>query len=128
LESVISSPDKVQLLEQARQLGYRTYLNFIATDDPAINISRVQNRVKQGGHSVLEDKIVNRYHRSLELLLDAIRHANRATILDNSGYNQDGKWPAAITDGHTMEIKADFVPAWFSTAVLEKISSELPEE
>jgi predicted ABC-type ATPase len=49
LESVISSPDKVQLLEQARQLGYRTYLNFIATDDPAINISRVQNRVKQGG-------------------------------------------------------------------------------
>ena len=86
LETVISSPDKVQLLEQAQQLGYRTYLDFIATDDPAINVSRVQNRVKQGGHPVPEDKIVNRYHRSLELLLDAIRHANRASILDNSGY------------------------------------------
>lgn len=55
LETVMSSPDKVRLLAQAQQCGYRTYLYFIATDDPAINISRVQNRVKQGGHPVPED-------------------------------------------------------------------------
>jgi hypothetical protein len=64
LETVMSSPDKVQLLQQAQQTGYRTYLYFIATDDPDINISQVQNRVRQGGHSVPEDKIVSRYQRS----------------------------------------------------------------
>lgn len=128
LETVMSSPDKVNLLAEAQQLGYRTYLYFIATDDPDINISRVRNRVKQGGHSVPEDKIVSRYHRSLDLLIGAIRHTNRAYIFDNSGHNQERTWLAEITDGHTLEIKTDRVPAWFTKAVLEKISSVVPEE
>ena len=127
LETVMSSPDKVKLLEQARQLGYRTYLYFIATDDPAINISRVQNRVKQGGHPVPEDKIVSRYHRSLDLLMEAIRHTNRAYVFNNSGHNQERTWLAEITDGQTLEIKTDQTPAWFGQAVLEKIASEVPK-
>ena len=87
-ETVMSHPSKVTLLEQAQRAGFRTYLYYIATDDPAINISRVRYRVKQGGHAAPEDKIVNRYHRSLRLLMDAIRHTNRAYIFDNSGENQ----------------------------------------
>jgi hypothetical protein len=35
---------------------------------------------------------------------------------------------AADLTVHTLKIKADFVPAWFSNAVLEKISSQVPEE
>ena len=56
-ETVMSHPNKVKLLEQAQCAGYRTYLYFIATDDPEINISRVRNRVKLGGHPVPEDRI-----------------------------------------------------------------------
>lgn len=121
IETVMSAPDKVQLLQQAQELGYRTYLYFIATDDPTINISRVRNRVKQGGHPVPEGKIVSRYHRSLNLLMDAIRHTNRAYIFDNSGHHQEHTWLAEITDGQTLEIKADQVPAWFADAVLSNI-------
>jgi len=119
-ETVMSSPDKVTLLKEAQGLGYRTYLYFIATDDPSINISRVRNRVKQGGHSVPEDKIVSRYARSLDLLIDAIRHTNRAFIFDNSGHSQDQTWLAEITDGQALEIKADQIPAWFTNTVLKK--------
>jgi hypothetical protein len=43
LETVMSHHSKVELLMQAQTLGYRTYLYFVATDDPAINISRVRN-------------------------------------------------------------------------------------
>jgi len=64
----------VELLAQAQRVGYRTYLYFIATDDPEINISRVRNSVKLGGHSVPEDRIAPRYGRSLDLLMEAIRH------------------------------------------------------
>ncbi len=127
LETVMSSPDKVRLLEQGQQLGYRTYLYFIATDDPAINISRVQNRVRQGGHSVPEDKIVQRYHRSLDLLIDAIHHSNRSYVFDNSGHNQERTWLAEITDGLTLEIKVDQLPAWFTKAVLEKSRTRLEQ-
>jgi hypothetical protein len=44
LETVMSHPGKVALLTQAQAAGYRNYLYFVATDDPAINISRVHNR------------------------------------------------------------------------------------
>ena len=124
----MSSPDKVKLLEQAQQLGYRTYLYFIATDDPAINVSRVQNRVHLGGHPVPEDKIVSRYHRSLDLLMSAIQHTNRTYIFDNSGHNQERTWLAEITDGRVLEIKTDRVPAWFTKAVLDKIPSVSQEQ
>jgi predicted ABC-type ATPase len=85
----MSHHSKVDLLAQAQAAGYRTYLYFVATDDPVINISRVKSRVKLGGHNVPEDKIAERYHRSLELLMDAIRHTNRAYVFDNSGNTQD---------------------------------------
>ena len=121
-ESVMSHPSKVALLEQARRAGYRTYLYYIATDDPAINISRVRHRVLQGGHSVPEDRIASRYYRSLDLLMDAIRLTNCAYVFDNSGDNQNHTWLAEITEGKELEMKTDQMPAWFRRAVLDKIN------
>lgn len=120
VETVMSHPGKVALLEQAQQLGYRTYLYFIATDDPAINQRRVRNRVSMGGHDVPEDKIEERYGRSLELLMEAVRHTNRAYVFDNSNDGEDHTWLAEITDGRQLEMKTAKVPAWFRRAILEK--------
>lgn len=117
-ETVMSSPDKVVLLQKAQQQGYRTYLYYVATEDPIINISRVQHRVKMGGHSVPEDKIVSRYERSLDLLVEAIRHTNRAYIFDNSKHQHI--WLAEITDGRVLEMKTDRMPAWFKRTVWDK--------
>lgn len=124
LETVMSHPSKIELLKQAQRAGYRTYLYFIATDDPEINVSRVYNRVKQGGHPVPEDRIAPRYHRSLDLLMEAIQHANRAYVFDNSGDNMKHTWLAEITDGRILELKSDQIPAWFKRSVLNKISPE----
>jgi predicted ABC-type ATPase len=124
VETVMSHPGKVALLEKAQRAGYRTYLYYIATDDPAINVSRVANRVKLGGHPVPSDRIEQRYHRSLALLRDAIRHTNRAYVFDNSGDNADHRhtWLAEITDGRELELQTDLIPAWFRRAVLDKIT------
>lgn len=120
-ETVMSSADKVTLLETAQRLGYRTYLYYIATEDPAINVARVKARVNLGGHDVPENKIVSRYSRSLELLLAAICHTSRAFIFDNSRDGKDHLWVAEITDGHSLEIKCDPMPLWFERAVWGKI-------
>ena len=110
-------------MEQAQREGYRTCLYFVGTDDPAINISRVRNRVKQGGHDVPEEKITSRYHRSLDSLMDAIYHTDRAFVFDNSGDNKNEKhtFLAEITDGKVLELKSDTIPAWFKRSVLDKI-------
>lgn len=122
-ETVMSHPSKVEFLEKAQAVGYRTYLYYVATDDPAINISRVENRVKLRGHDVPPDLIVKRYYRSLDFLVSAIRHTNRAYVFDNSTDNSDRShtWLAEITEGHTLELKTDQIPAWFKRAVLDKI-------
>lgn len=124
----MSSPDKVTLLEQARRLGFRTYLYFIATDDPEINVSRVHNRVRMGGHPVPEDKIISRYARSLDLMMAVVRHANRAYIFDNSGEGKPQTWLAEITEGHTLERRADRMPAWFRHAVWDKTQTPQTSE
>jgi predicted ABC-type ATPase len=121
LETVMSHPSKVDLLANAQDAGYRTYLYFIATDDPDINISRVRNRVKMGGHAVPEDRIVQRYHRSLDLLMEAIMHTNRAYVFDNSGDNTEKKLLAKITNGSVLDLKTGQIPAWFKRFVLDKI-------
>ncbi len=128
-ETVMSHRSKVDLLETVQRSGYRTYLYFVATDDPQINISRVRNRVELGGHPVPEDKIVKRYHDSLDQLLPAIRHTNRAYIFDNSTDSADRRhtWLAEVTDGRELVLRSDRMPAWFKRAVLDKISRRRPE-
>jgi predicted ABC-type ATPase len=52
-ETVMSHISRVEFLHLAEQQGYRTYLYFVSTVDPEINIARVQYRVvSQGGHGV----------------------------------------------------------------------------
>src|SRR3989338_178670 len=114
----MSFPDKVELLREAQKRGYRTYLYYVATEDPSINISRVQYRVKKGGHSVPEDKIVSRYARSLDLLMPAIQSTHRSYIFDNS--TSEHIWLAEITDGKILEMKTDKTPEWFKKAFLDK--------
>jgi predicted ABC-type ATPase len=119
-ETVMSSPDKVTFLKKAKESGARTYLYYVATEDPIINISRVRNRVRLGGHDVPEDKIISRYGRSLGLLSEAIRHTNRAYIFDNSKYKQI--WLAEVTDGKVLEMKTDRMPVWFRNSVWDRFA------
>ena len=54
-ETVMSHTKKIELLRSALSTGFRNYLYFVATEAPEINISRVQIRVKEGGHNVPVD-------------------------------------------------------------------------
>ena len=117
-ETVMSSADKVAILKKAQALGYKTYLYYVATEDPTINLMRITHRINIGGHSVPHDKVISRYYRSLDLLFEAIQYANRAFIFDNS--NTSKTWIAEIVNGTDIELKVDEVPNWFKKYVLEK--------
>lgn len=125
-ETVMSSPDKVALLAEARARGYRTYLYYVATEAPAINVSRVRHRVRTGGHPVPEDKIVSRYHRSLALVADAARYASRAYFFDNSGTER--VWLAEATDGGNLRMRVDPMPDWFKRAVWDELAGRTPQQ
>ena len=60
----------------------------------------------------------SRYVRSLELLSQAVMHADRAYIFDNS--DSDRLWVAEVTEGVEIEMKSDEMPAWFKKALWDK--------
>ncbi len=118
-ETVMSAPDKVELLREAQSLGYRTYLYYFATVNPAINVQRVKNRLAEGGHDVPEEKIIARYQRSLELAPQAVRFSNRAFLFDTS---EETAWFFAETNETNLELKSEEIPSWF-VAPLHQLES-----
>jgi predicted ABC-type ATPase len=112
-ETVMSHAGKLDFMVQAREHGYRVYLYYIATNDPDININRVDIRLAQQGHGVSPEIIRNRYYKSLENLKDAVVHTDRAFLFDNSG--EQSKLLAEIINGKevTLEVDAAQLPNWF---------------
>ncbi|ABE39466.1 zeta toxin family protein [Rhodopseudomonas palustris] len=125
-ETVMSHPSKVEFMIRADDAGYDVTLFFVCTSDPDINLSRVENRVAAGGHSVPRDRIVARYHRTLGLLSHAALIAKRTLLFDNSaivGFLPNSRLPnqksglrpvgEVVRDGSSYDItlEAD-VPAW----------------
>lgn len=125
-ETVMSSADKIAFLKKAQESGFRTYLYYVATEAPEINVSRVENRVAEGGHNVSREKIVDRYYRSLNLLADAVQYSNRAYIFDNS--SAEKVWVAEVTDNDILELKSDSMPNWFKSALWDKFTPEEDSE
>jgi predicted ABC-type ATPase len=112
-ETVMSSRDKLDLLTDARRLGYRSYLYYICTEWPVISQQRIANRVQEGGHDVPSDKIISRYDRSLSLLPEAIRLSDRAYLFDNSGRSH--RLFAEFESGQILHLAAE-PPEWFQGA------------
>ena len=76
-ETVMSHPSKISFLKKALEEDYRVYLYYIATDDPEININRVNVRVAQQGHNVAPEVIRKRYYKSLKNLKVAVMQTSR---------------------------------------------------
>lgn len=117
-ETVMSSEDKVQFLKKSQDMGYRTYLYYVATEDSQVNIDRVKYRKEHGGHGVPEDKIISRYHRSLGLLAAAIQHTNRAYLYDNT---TDLQLFGEVTDASELTLLSDEIPGWAKVALKETL-------
>jgi predicted ABC-type ATPase len=96
------------LVEKAKQLRFEIHLIYVLLDTPARNIERVRLRVKKGGHSVPEDKIRERYTRSLEQMPWFLEQADQAWLFDNSGASP--KLIGEKRDG-VVTLTADALPA-----------------
>ena len=83
-ETVFSHPSKVDALAAAQAAGFRTYLYFVATEVPEINLGRVETRVGLGGHGVPSEKVVARHAQSIGQVPAALPHLSRAFFFDNS--------------------------------------------
>ena len=114
-ETVMSHPSKIDEIKKAKQLGYKTYLYFVCTEDPQINVKRVANRENKGGHKVAVSKIKSRYIPSLKNLYAMVQVCDRAFFFDNS--SKQLRLIAETFNG-ILKVKVSSVPAWFVEYVL----------
>lgn len=120
VETVMSHPSKLDFISQAKEKGFKVYLYFVSLVDPALNIHRVKTRVLAGGHDVDPDRIEQRYYRTMDNLLPALRLVDEAYLFDNS--SSEAKMFAVKKD-RVLEIQGEYIPKWFFTYVTDKLGS-----
>jgi predicted ABC-type ATPase len=85
LETTLAGHGAMTIMRRAKDTGYRTHLVYVALGDPELHVERVRLRVSQGGHDIPDVDIRRRYARSLMRAPEALRLADEAVVLDNSG-------------------------------------------
>lgn len=113
-ETVLSDPvgDKVSFLEEVAHTGYLVVLCFIGVDSVAVSEERVAMRVSQGGHDVPDDKLRERYPRTLANLGKAIQRLPHVLVYDNSDISHPYRLIAAFERGEP-QLLAEPLPEWF---------------
>jgi len=122
-ESVFSHDSKIKELEIAKKAGFKIYFYFITASDPLINLQRIKNRVKTGGHNVPDEKVINRYNRTLSNLYPAFKLADKAYLFDNSSEKANNSFNFFVekNDNKIYISELENIPQWFDEYVLMKL-------
>ena len=116
-ETVFSHASKITLIEDAKQAGYQIVLYVVALANPETLVERVSQRVREGGHTVPNDKILSRYPRTLANLTKALPLADAAFVYDSQDIQASGlAHIATCRKGVLIEGVAD-LPIWAKTVL-----------
>ncbi len=99
-ETVMSSPKSIDHLVMAKKAGFETTTFYITTSNSQINVYRVSERARQGGHSIDPDTIVKRHASSLSLLPKAVLVSDSTHIMDTTNFENI----------RTLELRKDMSP------------------
>jgi predicted ABC-type ATPase len=110
VETVLSTNKYRRLVDLAKRLEFDVRLIYVLLDSPDRNVERVRRRVIMGGHDVPEEKIRERYRKSLDQLPWFLDAADQAWIYDNS--DEEAEEPRLIgqKDKGVIELDTDVLP------------------
>lgn len=101
----------------AKRRGYKVYIYAISTENPIINIARIQNRVADGGHNVPKNKVLKRYSKSMKNIARAIKLVDRAFPWDNSKMLPE--FIASYNNGVVVtKVDDTQMPNWFKSRIV----------
>jgi predicted ABC-type ATPase len=98
VETVLSTDKYRSLVEMVRNDGGIFCLIYVALKSPSIAKERVAARVKRGGHGISDEKIEQRWERSLKNLPWFAERATNFWVIDNSASPPFGA-PQLIASG-----------------------------
>ena len=118
-ETVLSAKDKIDYIERAKEAGFFVRLFFVCTKSPAINASRIAQRVMKGGHDVPITKVISRYQKSILNCKYIATKVDRTYLYDNSIENAEAKLLLRFSDGKIAKRYIEELPEWAKQIIEE---------
>ena len=85
-ETTLSGITYINLIRRLRAQGYAVHIFFLWVPQAELSLSRIRDRVLEGGHNVPEPIVRRRYERSIKNFLQIYRsQVDYWTLFDNSG-------------------------------------------
>ena len=111
-ETVLSAKDKIDYIERAKTAGFFIRLFFVCTKSPAINASRIAQRVMKGGHDVPITKVISRYQKSILNCKYIATKVDRTFLYDNSVDDAEQQLLIRLSDGIIVKRYVEQLPEW----------------
>ena len=109
VETTLSGGTYLRMAERAKELGYSVFGVFVGTESVEINIERVKNRVRKGGHDISEADQRRRFPRTLANMRRLLPLCDFLILLDNSSY----RGHTIVAFGHQQSVHwIEPVPGW----------------
>ncbi|UII35113.1 zeta toxin family protein [Fulvivirga ulvae] len=107
-ETTLSTKSYAGFVEKAKQLDYQVTCLFFLLHSEELAISRVETRVKEGGHNIPEAVIRRRYKRGLNNFFNLfLPKVDNWLFVDNSGDTYE-----IVAEGTMNEIVINNVKQW----------------
>lgn len=111
-ETVFSHESKLALITQAQAMGFDVVLYIVSLDDPQRLLARVSQRVREGGHNVPAQRILERYPRTMANLKKAVRLADLAFVYDAAEVERGAHLLVAMCEKSKTTLLTGKLPAW----------------
>ena len=119
-ETVFSHESKLALITQAQALDFDVVLYVVALDDPQRLLARVKQRVREGGHDVPAQRILDRYPRTMANLKKAVRLADLAFVYDAVETGGGAHLLVAVCEKENTNLHSTTIPRWLQTLLAKE--------
>lgn len=109
IETTLSGGNAIRLMRNAKAKGFEITMFYVGLGDYHLNIKRVANRVKNGGHHIPTEDIIRREHTSIQNLLSHLQLIDHLIVIDNSG--TDGEIVLTVSNNSVIH-RGDAIPQW----------------
>ncbi len=109
IETTLSGRYMIRLMREAKAKQFEITMFYVGLGDPNLNIERVANRVRNGGHFIRSEDIVHRHYSSMKNLLQHMDLINHLLVIDNSAL--DGEIVLDVIDSK-LKFQNQTMPDW----------------
>lgn len=107
-ETTLSGNKPLKIIQSAREKGFLISLYYIAVSSAEESLSRIQNRVRKGGHDIPPEIVRSRFNKRFDDLIKILPYCDSVIFLDN----ENGFVKVGYCDEGRLELIGKYAPDW----------------